>query len=70
MEKLRATVVFSVMALFVVGQAACLVTAALGILKIKAFQIMLVASSSVLMVVWNVSAAVIYFSLGGSPYKS
>lgn len=31
---------------------------------------MLVASSSVLIIVWNISTAVIYFSLAGSPYKS
>ena len=70
MEKLRATIVFIVMATFVVGQIVCMTLATLGILGLVAFQIMLVTSSSVLMVVWIISSAVIYFQLAGTPYKS
>jgi hypothetical protein len=69
-EKIRVTVVFGTVAVFVAGQVIMMALAVFKIIDLLTFQLMLASSSVFLILVWNVSTFVIYSQLTGSPYKS
>lgn len=69
-EKIREIAVFITLAVFVIAQAVMLILASVGVVNQVTFQFVLLITASILMVVWNVSATVIYFENTGSPYIS
>lgn len=60
-EKIREIAVFITLAVFVIAQAVMLILASVGVVNQVTFQFVLLITASILMVVWNVSATVIYF---------